>query len=95
VADTMVVVKLKDKDMPRRGDGNVEFKDMDTLLKVFTKEEVLALVNRAIYQHEYQRESHKKRNKVERDKLRVMKEALTKAGIDPKAEMIRRELEGK
>ena len=91
----VVVVKLAGREMPRRADGNVDFKDMEELKETFSDPEIVALVNRCIYQQEYQRESHKKRGKIERDNMKVLRQKMVDAGLDPKAEVIRQQLEGK
>ena len=69
-------IKLKEKLIPRNGKGDVAFKLLSyttivgdvvdptrqpSVLNVFTPDEIVELVNRALYQIEYQRESHKKR----------------------------------
>jgi hypothetical protein len=47
-----------------------------TILDVFTPAEVTELVNRAIYQLEYQAASHRKRGQRERDRMKALKQAL-------------------
>lgn len=64
------------------------------VLDIFTPDEVVELVNRALYQLEYQRESHRKRGQAERDKMKALKEALKATGKDAKATRIERELKG-
>ena len=44
----------------------------DSVLNVFTPVEVVELVNRALYQLEYQRESHRKRGQAERDRMKML-----------------------
>ena len=48
----------------------------EDLLRVFNEEEVVELVNRALYQLEYQKESHRVRSQTERDRWKPVKEAL-------------------
>ena len=100
-------IKLKEKLIPRNGKGDPEFKLLgghpeynpthsmpDTVLGVFSEDEVIELVNRALYQIEYQRESHKKRGQIERDKAKAIKQGLKAAGIDVKALQVQNELKG-
>lgn len=61
---------------------------------VFTDEEIVELVNRALYQLEYQAAAHRKRGQAERDKMKKLKEELKKAGKDVKATLVERELKG-
>jgi hypothetical protein len=46
------------------------------VLDVFTPEQVVALVNRALYQMEYSRESHRVRSQKLRDQEKPVKEAF-------------------
>lgn len=87
--------------MPRNEKGDIEFTSLGpnglwtSLLGCFTPEEIVELVNRALYQLEYQAASHAKRGKEERAKAKALREALKAAGKDPKALRIKDELEGK
>lgn len=47
-----------------------------TVLDVFTPEQVVALVNRALYQMEYSRTAHRNRAQRERDLMKPIKELL-------------------
>jgi len=88
-------IKLKGRDIPRDENGDACFTwleesdlagnyDSNTVvLNVFNKDEVVELVNRAIYQLEYQRESHKKRGAKEREQRKLLKAALAKEGKKP------------
>jgi hypothetical protein len=58
-----------------------QLQDVMSVLAVFTPEEVTELVNRAIYQIEYQRLSHRKRQEA----LREVERQLKAAGKDVKA----------
>lgn len=89
-------IELKGRVMPRDEKGDVRFKTLGTTLgtrdqqpetavsSVFSDEEVVELVNRAIYQLEYQRESHRKRGEVERAKVRAVKAALKAQRKEPR-----------
>lgn len=68
--------------------------DTQSVLAVFTPEEVVELVNRALYQLEYQRESHRKRGQAERDRHKALKAALKAAGKDVKVEEVNKQLKG-
>jgi len=99
-------IKLAGRVMPRGPGGDVKFTSMDTthalpgfehtgtssLLEVFTKDEIVELVNRAIYQLEYQAASHRKRGQAERDKMKALKAALGKAAAKDAA--VKKELKG-
>jgi hypothetical protein len=74
--------------------NTVTYPEDIAVLTVFTPDEVVELVNRALYQLEYQRESHRKRGQAERDKMKALKEALKATGKDAKATRIERELKG-
>lgn len=65
-----------------------------TLLDIFTPNEIVELVNRALYQLEYQRESHRKRGQAERDRMKALKEALKQQGKDVKVHEIDKQLKG-
>jgi hypothetical protein len=103
-----VEVKLKGREIPRNSAGDAKFEYLDNahltggehpadathVLGVFTPEEVVELVNRALYQIEYQREAHRKRGKEERDRLKALREALKAQGLDPRKVKVERELKG-
>lgn len=86
-------IKLKGRNMPRNEKGDVCFKTLwdedrerrpcesywDTsVLTTFAPDEVVELVNRAIYQLEYQRDSHRKRGIEQRARERLLREELKK-----------------
>jgi hypothetical protein len=81
-------IKLAGRVMPRGNGGDVKFTHLlsgklegrDGILDVFTPQEVVELVNRAIYQLEYQAASHRKRGQAERARMKLLKEQLGKAG---------------
>src|ERR1700675_1534910 len=98
-------IKLKGRELPRNVNGDVTFEGLGVgsgvhttlptdVLTHFTPQEVVELVNRALYQLEYQRESHKKRGAAERAKVKLLKEGLKKAGKDPAKDSIDRQLKG-
>lgn len=66
----------------------------NSVLNVFTPDEVVELVNRALYQLEYQRESHRKRGQAERDRMKTLKAALKAQGKDVKATLVDKQLKG-
>jgi hypothetical protein len=71
-----IVVALKDRDIPRTKDGDPAFEKLEELQKVFSPEEIVALVNRQIYQMEYQRNVHRDRAREEREKLAPLKKKV-------------------
>lgn len=99
-------IKLKGREMPRGPAGDVKFLWLDEDHRqgqpaatldvdvVFSKDEVVELVNRAIYHIEYQSGAHAKRAKRLRDAQRLLKEELKRQGKDPKAELVKDELKG-
>lgn len=68
------VVRLEGREIPRNEGGDPAFQRMEQVFEVFTAEEIVALVNRQLYQMEYQREVHRKRSQQERDQLKPIKE---------------------
>lgn len=100
-------IKLKGRELPRDVKGDVKFQflriaDEDrtvnnnpiAIMDVFTPDEVVELVNRALYQLEYQRESHRKRGQAERDRMKTLKAVLKAQGKDVKATVIDKQLKG-
>jgi len=78
-----VVIDLKsvEERIPRNGAGDPNFLYLHgpvgpTVLDVFTHEQVVALVNRALYQMEYSRASHRQRSQKLRDQERPVREAF-------------------
>ena len=73
-----------DADFTQLGVGHEEIKRLydsgmipkGTVLDVFTPDEVCELVNRAIYQLEYQAEAHKKHAAVRRARDKALRQAL-------------------
>ena len=100
-------IKLKGRELPRNTKGDVEFKWLEpddaktevnsawlSVTTVFSHAEIVELVNRALYQLEYQRESHRKRGQAERDRMKTLKAALKASGKDAKATLIDKQLKG-
>jgi hypothetical protein len=89
-----IEIRLKDKVIPRNAKGDANFQTMgdeegglpgpDSVRGVFNDAEIVALVNRAIYQMEYQSESHKKRSQRERDRMKLLGARLKEQGLDIK-----------
>lgn len=83
-------IQLKGREIPRNEAGDPAFTKLglegfvhDTwiitkgsLLAVFTQEEIVELVNRAIYQLEYQHASHKRRGQEQRDREKRLREKV-------------------
>lgn len=73
-------IQLKGRSIPRNEGGDPAFVRMQggsfPVLSVFTEEEVVELVNRAIYQLEYQHASHKRRGQEQRDKEKAVREKV-------------------
>ena len=93
--------------MPRDAKGDVCFKGLfadafpekpesvkpeDAVTSHFSYAEITALVNRAIYQLEYQAASHRKRGQAERARMKLLKEQLGKAGAKDAA--VKEQLKG-
>lgn len=70
------VVQLTNKEIPRTPAGDPNFGSLEQILAQFSKNEVVALVNRAIYQAEYQRTSHRERQQRQREQERPIKDKL-------------------
>lgn len=93
--------------IPRDTDGDPGFTVLDNnmlpedkraypgVAQVFTPAEIVELVNRALYQLEYQAGAHAKYGRVKRAKAAALKAALKDKGVDPKAQRVKDELEGK
>lgn len=100
-----MVINLKDKadKIPRNEKGDPAFVVSDVSLddgllnvrRVFSDAEIVELVNRALYQIEYQKTSHRKRGQKLRDVEKALKEELKKQGLDVKVTEIKNQLEGK
>jgi len=87
-----VVIDLKkvEGEIPRSEDGDPAFTELGqtaglysfpedgtkAVLQVFTPEQVVALVNRALYQMEYSRKIHRERSQAQRDAEKPVKEAF-------------------
>jgi len=70
-----VVVQLKGRELPRSASGDAAFTSLEEIELRFEEEEIVALVNRAIYHMEYQREHHKKYTADLREKEKPVKAA--------------------
>jgi hypothetical protein len=78
-------IQLKGRAIPRNASGDPAFRFLEetdedaasyngpTVLNVFTEQEVVELVNRALYQLEYQHEAHKTRGKRVREEERAIR----------------------
>jgi hypothetical protein len=83
-----VVIDLKKVEglIPRNSQGDPAFsylgnesnspRDNNSVLTVFTPEQIVALVNRALYQMEYSRKIHRERSQAQRDAEKPVKEAF-------------------
>jgi hypothetical protein len=83
-----VVIDLKavEERIPRNGSGDPAFTSLHPhdhqdepefcVLDVFTVDQVVALVNRALYQMEYSRTSHRNRSQKLRDQEKPVREAF-------------------
>lgn len=56
-------VSLQHKQIARNEKGDPDFRDLSSIMGVFSENEIVELVNRCLYQLEYQRTSHEKRNR--------------------------------
>lgn len=81
VRTVKVALKEVQERIPRNGAGDPAFTHLhvtgegDGILDVFTKEQVVAMVNRYLYQAEYQQTSHKQYQEKRRAFERPIKEA--------------------
>lgn len=69
-----VVVRLEGRQIPRNAQGDPAFGRIEDVFSVFTPEEIVALVNRQLYQMEYQRTVHRNRAAQEREQLKPIKD---------------------
>jgi len=83
-----VVIDLKKVEglIPRNSQGDPAFsnlgvesnspRDNNSVLTVFSPDQIVALVNRALYQMEYSRKIHRERSQAQRDAEKPVKEAF-------------------
>lgn len=70
-------IELKGRTIPRKPNGDPGFRTLEgDVLNVFTPNEVVELVNRALYQMEYQRSAHKERGQRVRDAERALRDKV-------------------
>lgn len=75
-------IVLSGREIPRKENGDPNFKflheayEQRCVLDVFTEPEVVELVNRAIYQLEYQHQAHRVRGQRVRDQEKLIREAV-------------------
>lgn len=79
-------VQMKERKIPKRADGYPNFTRLgclvenggkvDDLFNVFTEAEIVELVNRALYQLDYQKTAHQKYQQRQRDWQAPVKAAL-------------------
>lgn len=80
-------VQLKGRAIPRNEGGDPAFEGLGVMagkyttmptdvLSVFTPQEVVELVNRALYQLEYQHHAHKVRGQAQRDREKRVKDKV-------------------
>ena len=74
----MVVIKLQGRNIPRNDKGDPAFESMTSVLEVFEDKEIVALVNRQLYQMEYSRVVHRQRGQRERDKTAPVRAMVKK-----------------
>lgn len=84
-------IGMKQKELVESGNATTG----SEVLSIFTAAEIVELVNRALYQIEYQKTSHRKRGQKLRDVEKALKEELKKQGLDVKVTEIKNQLEGK
>lgn len=95
-------IKLKGRAIPRNAEGDAHFVVCDVseddalkyVLDVFTPDEVVELVNRALYQLEYQLAAHRKYGARKRAEEKALRDALKAKGVDTKKAQVDRELKG-
>jgi hypothetical protein len=92
--EAMMEIKLAGREIPRNEKGDPKFESLSHVTQTFRESEIVELVNRALYQIEYQREAHRKRGQKERDVAKAVKAELKKQGLDPKKAQVERELKG-
>lgn len=79
-------IQLKGRAIPRNEQGDPCFRELGVwkeglqsnvaIAPVFTEQEVVELVNRALYQLEYQHNAHKQRGQRERDREKKIREKV-------------------
>ena len=71
-------ITLTNRRIPRNQSGDPCFTSLDDVLTVFTPSETTELVNRCLYQLEYQQKAHLKRAKALAEQLKPIREYLRK-----------------
>ena|SRR5580765_4807439 len=71
-------VELQGRAIPRNEKGDPKFKDLPQLQTVFSDDEITELVNRSLYQIEYQKNSHTKRQALQTALEMPLKRAFKK-----------------
>jgi len=61
-----VNIVMNGRNIPKNLAGDPCFKALEDIQEVFTEQEIVALVNRALYHKEYMRVHHQKRAEAER-----------------------------
>lgn len=70
------VIDFKRKVIPLNASGDPSFPDLPGILTEFTPEEVTFMVNRYLYQVDYQRRVHRQRTREEAENLKPIKERV-------------------
>ena len=71
-------ITLTNRRIPRNQSGDPSFTSLDDVLTVFTPSETTELVNRCLYQLEYQQKAHLKRARELTERLKPIREYLRK-----------------
>jgi len=76
----MIITKLGErlKNVPRGENGDPKFSQLEEVRGMFRESEIVELVNRALYQLEYQQNSHAKYQQKRRELERPVREAFKK-----------------
>lgn len=71
-------IKLVGRNIPRNTGGDPDFPTLTAVRSVFTDEEIVCLVNRCLYQLEYQQRAHLKRARMKAEQLKPIRDYLRK-----------------
>lgn len=91
-------IRLKGRNIPRNQSGDPDFLNLEACRDVFTDQEITVLVNRCLYQLEYQQRAHLKRARIKTEQQKPIRDYLRKhfqTTLDKATERQIREATGK
>jgi hypothetical protein len=71
-----VVLTLQGKTIPRNQSGDPCFTSLETVLTTFTPDEIVAMVNRYLYQFEYSKIAHRNRAQRQREQTAPLRKRV-------------------